>query len=117
MLSAKQGRDMACSLFVVGVHPQDGSPFKAFETRQGAQAFAADQVKRGAGEARIYESPSLDHVPLSKRVPAAIAAIQMGEGTYLESRCARATNEAAQREWKRVQKIGPTAVLKFLGLR
>jgi hypothetical protein len=47
---------MACSLFVVGVHPQDGSPFKAFETRQGAQAFAADQARRWRGsDLRITE--------------------------------------------------------------
>jgi hypothetical protein len=86
-------------------------PFKLFTTRDDARAFANEQVH---GDTEI-ERVEIYKVSGSAG-KAAIAALQMGEGVLVETKSRQSPSTETEREWERAQKLGPDAVLKFLGL-
>jgi len=92
-------------------------PFKAFSARPSAIIFARDQVGNDAERALIFEVADTDDAR------AAIAAVKMGEGEFVGTKCQRLSEaeeaeykRARTRERQRAKKLGPDAALKFLGL-
>lgn len=92
---------------------------KVFESRRDASKYAALRVVEDADTADIYEV-TLPNIPAEAMPRAAIAALKMGQGRFVEARSSRISEaeyeRARAREWERAQKEGPEAMLKFLGL-
>jgi hypothetical protein len=97
------------------VGSDDPKPFKHFGARVDAATYANERA--GSGE---VDRADIYLVPDAKDAVAAVAAVQMGAAKLVESRSPRASEaeiEAAHmREWESAVKLGPHAVLKFLGL-
>ena len=92
----------------------DFYPFKHFSALPPARAFATKQVETQVAErAEIWAVHAGD-------ARAAVAALKMGQGEFVELRAPRASQAELQRELERDWKIavnrGPDAILKFLGL-
>jgi hypothetical protein len=92
---------------------------KVFESKQDASAYASQRVADDADNAEVYEIP-LPDMPIEKMTRAAIAALEMGEGIFVEARGSRVSEveyeRARARDWERAQKEGADAILRFLGL-
>ena len=101
-------------MFVVwtedGETPNDA---KAFSDRSDARAYARKQVDDGASISSIFEVQA-------NNAPAAVAALKMGDGHFLEAIPQTMTDQEYQHrqklEWERAQREGPAAMLKLLGL-
>ncbi len=107
---------MGAEFYVVHlIGTDDPKPFKHFGERRDATTYARSQVQsETADRADIYL------VPDASNAYAAIAAIKVGAATLIESRSRRASpaeiEAASQQAWEHARKLGPDAVLKFLGL-
>jgi uncharacterized Rossmann fold enzyme len=91
---------MAVSRFVVYA-PDLEEPWKVFTTRTAAHEHASRVVAEVAREATIYESPDLEDVPEGKRTYAAKAAVEHGEGLFIEKKVRMATEEQLRKAAKR----------------
>jgi hypothetical protein len=117
MLSRKQYGEAA--MYVVYLEPPKGErpfekPYKAFSGRPSAISFANEQVAIDAEKALIFEVPDTDDARK------AIAAVGMAAATLIDARVSKASDAELKRSdekaWERAQKLGPDAMLKYLGL-
>jgi hypothetical protein len=72
------------AMYVVFSLWKGSSDIKVFERRSDAAAYATDQISEGADTADIYEVEAAN-------ARAAKAALEMGEGRFIESHGHRAT--------------------------
>jgi hypothetical protein len=79
-------------MFVVYLKPQiPRGTFTAFETFNGAIKHAENMISGESERAEVFEVLITDEVLPAKRVPAAIAALKMGEGTLVAARGLKAS--------------------------
>ncbi len=99
------------AMYIVYLEAPDGEiehPFKAFDSRAKANAFAQSQVADNADAAEIYEVSGVDDVRK------AIAAVKMSEGTLIDKKTRRASQADTENEWRRALAGNDRAFQKFL---
>ncbi len=97
------------------VGSDDPNPFKHFGMRADAVAHGESRVQSGDAEQAVIYA-----VADTNNARAAIAAVQRGKATYLQS-CFRQASDAEieaanEQAWETARRAGPQAVLKLLGL-
>jgi hypothetical protein len=88
-------------MFVVYLKPQiPKGTFTAFETFNGAIRHAENMISGEAERAEVFEVMIAHDVLPAKRVPAAIAALKMGEGTLVAARGLRVSAKQIEKAEK-----------------
>jgi hypothetical protein len=85
MPSAKQELTMAFVVLVISA--EEKPSLKVFRARLDARSYAQKQINEGAERTDIYEIPHIDDARKAK------AALEMGDGMWLEAKSHNASTE------------------------